>query len=454
MESPQNPDALQHGMVGKIADYIEHSRGKSSSALARDAALMCIFDLLGAAAVGIGDIGPRAIRDVIPAIYGDGTNPVWFTGKGSSLIGAAWANSAAAAALDLDDGNRFARGHLGAAIIPVAFAVAHETGATLEDVITAIVIGYEVGISVGAAKTSYGSSGTWTPYGVVATAAALRGTPRGVIEHALAIAGESAPSQAFASAPIPRIPAPEGSAVKEGIPWSVVTGLTALYLAEAGHTGPRNILESQRHYQFPADQVLGEIPHICATYFKPYACCRHIHAPLIALERLLAEHDIVPGGIDGIDVEIHSAGLRISNRPAPENIVDIQYSIPYCLALVSLYGRESLLPLTADALGRADVLALAGKVTLSLSPALDAVYPQDILACVTIRVGDQHFSSGPTAPEGEPLMSWDALEEKFKTATRFVATPSRIEEMLGAIRSLRSGDAAPLEHVLANLRLV
>jgi 2-methylcitrate dehydratase PrpD len=453
MQTQQNLASFQEGAVGQIASYIDKVRGRPSAELTREAALKCIFDLVAAAAAGIDDVGPIAIRRTLPAIFGNGINPVWFTGKGSSVIGAAWANSSAAAALDLDDGNRFARGHPGAAIIPAAFAVGSDVGATFDEIITAIVIGYEVAVTVGTARTSYGSSGTWTPYGVVATAAALRGTPYSEIEHALAIAGESAPNQAFAGGPAPRIPVPEGAAVKEGIPWSVVTGLTALYLAESGHTGPRNILDSGRHYQFPEHLSLGTADHICGTYFKPYACCRHIHAPLAALEHLIRQHDIVGQEIDSIEVEIHSAGLRISNRPDPENLIDVQYSIPYCLALVSLYGSGSLLPVTAEALGRTDVRALASKVKLSLSPEFDAVYPTDILARVAITSMGKRVVSGPTAPEGEPLMSWRQLEEKFRIATELVASPVQANLIIDAVAAMRSGNVVPVCNCLSKLKL-
>lgn len=131
---------------------------------------------------------------------------------------------------------------------------------------------------------------------MVATAPALRGTAADVVEHALAIAGESAPNQLFASAAA-QVPPPEGSDVKEGIPWSVVTGLMALGLAEGGHTGPRNILDSSSHYRFADDLNLGDELHICRTYLKLYACCRHVHAPLDALLALMAEH-----GITGADI--------------------------------------------------------------------------------------------------------------------------------------------------------
>ena len=435
--------------VGRLASYIEEHRGGRCDEAVRDAALKCVFDLVGSAAAGFDDAGPAATRSAACELYGTGEVPIWFSGRRSTAVGAGWANGSAAAAMDLDDGNRWARGHPGAAIVPAAFAVGQEVGAGLEDILTAIVIGYEVGVTVGSARTTYGSSGTWTPYGVVAAAAALRDTPRPQIEHALAIAGESAPNQAFASAPAPRDPHPEGAAVKEGIPWGVVTGLTAVRLAEAGHTGPRNILDSGPHYRFPDGVAPGGDPHILRTYFKPYACCRHIHAPLAALLDLMSRNGIDGRGIETMAVDIHAAGLRISNKADPENSVDVQYSIPYVLALAALHGPETLMPVTAEALGMPEVVDLARRVSLSLDETFDAVYPETIVARVTIVSGGRRYVSEPTPPAGEPLMSWDELEQKFDLVTRKAMTEAQRRRMSDAVGALRAGMMEPLLECLA-----
>jgi 2-methylcitrate dehydratase PrpD len=166
-----------------------------------------------------------------------------------------------------------------------------------------------------------------------------------------------------------------GSDVKEGIPWSVVTGLVALGLAEAGHTGPRNILDSALHYRFPDELSLGSSPHICNAYFKLFACCRHVHAPLDALLHLVDQHGIDPNSIDAIEVETYGGALRLPNKSDPTHLVDVQYSIPYCLALAAIVGPQALLALTAEALGHDDVTALARRVILSLDLALDARFP-------------------------------------------------------------------------------
>lgn len=386
-------------------------------------------------------------------LLGSGDIPIWFTGTSGSAVAAAWANSVAASTLDLDDGNRVARGHPGAAVIPAAFAAAAETGSGLEDILTAIVIGYEVGITIAAARTTYGSSGTWAPYAVVATVAALRGTPLAMLEHALAIAGESAPNQLFSSAPPFSLPTPEGSDIKEGIPWAVVTGIFALELAEAGFTGPRNVLDSALHYKFSDLRLMGEASHISSSYFKLYACCRHIHPPLDAFLHLVDQHSIDARDIEKIEVEAYSGALRITNKTHPSSLVDVQYSIPYCLALAAVEGRDALLPLAADALSHDGLSDLACKVSLSLDVTLDAKFPSQTLARVTVVSKGQRFTSDVTAPRGEagdPL-TWKELEDKFIAVTRGILSKTQQGKVVSAVETLRAvDDLGPLFNCLAD----
>jgi len=443
-----------HTMVEKICSYVDSARQRQASTAATNAALRCLLDLVGAAIAGLRETGVAAVRDTGRATMGEGRAPIWFTGQRSSLLAAAWANSAAAAALDLDDGHRLARGHPGAAVIPTALAVANEIGAPVDALLRSIVIGYEVGVSIGAARLTYGNTGTWSAYAVVATAAALRGTSRDVLAHALAIAGESAPNQLFYSAPS-QTPSPEGSDVKEGIPWSVVTGLAALALAEAGHTGPRNVLDSTLHYQFAKDFEPGLACHIESVYFKLYACCRHVHAPLDAMLTLLDRHPVRPHEIEAIEVQTYSGALRISNSYRPLNLTEIQYSIPYCLGLVATRGPQALLPLTVDALGDQQAMAVAAKVKLTFDEELDQRFPAETLARVVIFSSGTRYVSEVTAPRGEATspLSDEALERKFIAVTGVTLTSLQQQRLLSAFGRLREGDLNPLYMSLEGLTL-
>ncbi|WP_092166590.1 MmgE/PrpD family protein [Bosea sp. OK403] len=439
----------------QLAGYVATASRQPLTDELREAACRSVLDLVTAAAAGIAAPGPRAVRQVARMTMAGGALPVWFSGQTAGLAAVVWCNAAAAAALDLDDGHRLARGHPGAAVIPAAFAAAQEMDATTEDLLQAIVIGYEVGVAVGAARHFYANTGMWSGYGVVAALGSLRRTPPEQLAHAFAIAGMSAPNQLHAGAG-PAFRAQEGSDVKEGIPWSSLTAVNALLLAEAGHTGPLGLLDNEEHFRLDGlAGGLGGQGYVARNYMKFHACCRHVHAPVEALLGLLAQHHIDPQAIEGIEVATYSGALRLANRPRPQGFTDIQFSIPYCLGLVAIDGPDALLPLAEAALDRSDIVALAEKISLRLAPELDARFPTETLSRVTIRVGGREFVSPVTAPRGEASAppSWLDLEEKLRKASRFVATPAQQEQLLAASSRLRAGDHAPLLDAFATIRL-
>jgi len=440
--------------VRKLAAYVVAARQQALAPEARQAACRCILDLIAAAAAGIDAPGPRAVRKTAVAVIADGDHPVWFTGTRTGLAGAAWCNSAAAAALDLDDGNRLARGHPGAAVIPAAIAAAQAVGASTEALLQAIVVGYEVGVTVGASRRFYANTGMWSCYGVVAAVGFLRGTPLEQLAHAFAIAGMSAPNQLHVGAG-PMQVFPVGSDVKEGIPWSTLTAINAVLLAEAGSTGPLNVLDGEAHYSSDDFANLGSRLHICGTYFKFQSCCRHVHAPVDALCGLIDRYGLDPRKINAVEVRSYSGALRLANPPEPVNFVDIQFSIPYCLGLAALQGPEALLPLTDDALGREDASAFARKVTLVLDPDLERAFPAQTLTRVVLSCGGKLYESPVTAPRGEASAppTWDELEEKLRSACRFVARAETLSALIAAIRRLPDGEHQPLMRALADLRL-
>ncbi|MFW8614895.1 MULTISPECIES: MmgE/PrpD family protein [Mesorhizobium] len=63
---------------------------------------------------------------------------MWLIDEHSSVVGAAMANSAAARALDIDEGHRGAEGHAGAGVIPAAWE-----WASTSETMAAIALGYK-----------------------------------------------------------------------------------------------------------------------------------------------------------------------------------------------------------------------------------------------------------------------------------------------------------------------
>ena len=221
-------------------------------------------------------------------------------------------------------------------------------------------------------------------------------------------------------------------------------------------SGPLDLLDHADHCDSHAMiGRLGADPYIGKTYHKLYSCCRHIHAPVDALRALIERHALAPDQIEAVAVHTYRGALRLANRTEPANLVDVQYSIPYCLGLAAILGPSALLPLSKDVLFRDDVAQFARKVTLHLDPELDERFPAETLTRVVVRSGHQHHESAITAPRGEATdpLSWQELEEKFLTASRHVATQDQRAEILEAARQLRDGDIAPLMACLSQMTL-
>jgi 2-methylcitrate dehydratase PrpD len=166
---------------------------------------------------------------------------------------------------------------------------------------------------------------------------------------------------------------------------------------------------------------------------------------------VIHRHHIDVKDIDAVEVESTSGAMRISNRARPENLIDAQYSVPYCLAIAAMLGPGALLPMTEKVLENEALAELAGKVELSISPEFDAVFPAQTLARVTVTSRGQRFVSPVTSPRGEASdpLSWAELEAKFRTATRMLATDIQQDRILGSLGELRSGSLAALKACLA-----
>ncbi len=214
---------------------------------AYDAAKKCILDLVAASAAGSRSTAAMAVLDMSERLFSSGRSDVWFSVKTFNAPGAAYVNSTFASALDLDDGHREAMGHPGASIIPAALAVAQETNASGRELLAAIVIGYEVAVRVAAARDHAAqdtlATGRWCAYGAAAAGGWLRHMPPKKLAEAFAVAGVHAPG--LSAAGYSQI---MGNSAKEGIPWATLTGLSALWLADKGFTGPTDILDHADYY--------------------------------------------------------------------------------------------------------------------------------------------------------------------------------------------------------------
>ena len=114
--------------------------------------------------------------------------------QNSTPEAAAFINGSAGTFLEMDEGNRFSRGHPAIHVIPAALALSQERQADAAQFMAAVVVGYEVGSRFGAASQLRGAMhphGTWGTLGAAAACAHQSHLPRnltavigGSAEHA------------------------------------------------------------------------------------------------------------------------------------------------------------------------------------------------------------------------------------------------------------------------------
>lgn len=442
-----------------LAEYLANYPSAALPPDLRLSAACCILDAVTAEVVGCDLPSVRAAREVARHEFGTGRAPVWFTGECLGVTAAAFCNAASVSALDFDDGHRAARGHPGAAVIPVALSVASAIGAPADDLLTAVALGYEIGIRIAVAQNPQAiksrQSGRWTGYAAAATAGRLYRTDPPALANAFAVAGVLAPNQeANGSSGYADL---TGNDVKEGIPWSVVTGLTALRLAEREFTGPQDLLDHTSHFDQPGIIAgLSDPAEISRVYFKPYSCCRYIHPALDAFAALSEGADIRPEQIASIEVQTFHWALRLGNSVSPRTLAEIQYSLPYCMAIAVVDGPAALAPISDAQLGRPDLLEFARKVRISVNRKIDGLFPAETLAQLCLQTIDgRSITSEVTSPRGDKLrpVTWEDLVEKFCAATRGKLSPEAQNIILQALQALKTGDAAPFLQCL-RMRLI
>ncbi|ROO86251.1 2-methylcitrate dehydratase PrpD [Actinocorallia herbida] len=338
----------------------------------------------------------RIAADFASAAYGGSASTCLYDGRKVSAPGAAWANGTLMNALDFDDGHPLAKGHPGAVVIPAALAVAEHVGADLTELVTAVVVGYEVGVRAAVQQHDrwplFHSTGTWGTVAAAAAAARLLGLDAARTDSALGLAEYHSPTDLIMRA----VAAP--SMAKDAMGWGAQAGVAAALLAAEGFTAHRSEFLEGR-----AEDGLGSRWEILDVYVKPFPCCRWAHPALAAARSLLTGLG-VPGlraeDVARIEVRTFEAAAGLS-RGVPRTSEEAQFNLPWPIACMLATGGFGLADVTTG-LGDPDVAALMSRVEIVVDPALTARFPHVRRSEVTVTLTDgRTVASGETAAAGD-----------------------------------------------------
>ncbi|MFC9760351.1 MmgE/PrpD family protein [Rhodococcus jostii] len=396
----------------------------------------------------------RAVLELTRTAHAPGRSHVAATGDQMSAADAAFVNATYGHGFEYDDAHRASSSHPGSTVVSAALAVGEELDATMREVITGIVAGYEAYTRIGnlaapeLLERGFHPHGLLSNFGAAAVAAKMRGFDVETTVHALAIAlSHASGTTEYTSS---------GGSIKRvhsGI--GTRNGIRAAEMAAAGITGPTTFLTGGKG--FYRTFVGRPIAHDAAATFgpdntfeitriwiKPYCCCGINHAYIDGARQLsarAADIDSVLLGIQtGGDVVI---GNKNANAYAPKIIEHLQYSLPFQFALSALGKGNGFSTHHAYLAGRldigpgSDIAALAQKVKIEVTPELDTAYPGRWVGDITVTYTDgttEHlFIDNPTGTAENP-MSQDDLDAKFRDVTSASLGTARGNTLLHAIQ--------------------
>jgi 2-methylcitrate dehydratase PrpD len=377
------------------------------------------------------------------------------SGRRATLRAAALINGAAAHAVEFDDIWRDAVYHPGAPVIAAALATAQTRGASGEQFLRGVVVGYEISTRIGDAVMPshyryWHTTGTVGCFGAAAAAATLLGCDREQVMNALGTVGTFAAGlqQAFRS---------EAMSKPMHAAHAAEAGVLAAMAASRGVTGVHDILEGEVGFGAAmsvapdwsrATRGLGTDYHITRITFKNHGCCGHTFPAIDAVQALKDKHGIDHRNVRAIRIATYQGGLDVVANYDPEGDYQAKFSLPYVVAHALVYGPVRLDAYGPEKLANPALRDLMKKTVLTADAELSQAFPRRRAARVEIELADGrklgHFQETRKGDPELPLSDGEVNDKFLELAVPVVGEPAA-RELLDALWRLERLPAVELE---------
>lgn len=408
----------------------------SIPAAASERATHCLVDAVGCAMFGgrfpwsriaLAQTSLDSRRMPLPVASGDRPGDI----REAALV---WGTCAHA--FELDSLCRPSAGvHPGATVALPALAMAYALGASGRDLLRAIVAGCEVMFRIGIStlhspeRRGFHAPGLNGPFGAAVACGVLLGFSRDQFINALGIAGS------LGSGLLAFNRAERGGMVKRlHMGRAAEGGVLAAQLAAAGFDGPDTVLDGTFGFlQAVADENdpslltagLGTDWASASLCLKLFPIHITAHAPAYLLRTLMEQRGFRGDDIAALRMGASEKVLSHHTGRAPRDVMQAQYSVPYCTAIAAYRDLADPRTLTEDVLTDARIRTLAGRIVLE--PKRDGnAKGWGVDMTITLHDGrsfDQAIGDFPGCP-AIPF-SVGQLQQKFRSLTADSGAPSQ-----------------------------
>lgn len=335
--------------------------------------------------------------------------------------------------------------------IAAVLAVAEPEMATGEEIITAIVLAYEIQCRLCDAASIRARGWDHVTYGAfsasLAAAKLLQLNPEET-EHAMALAAVA--NVTMRQTRVGELSHWKGCAFANASRNAVF----AARLAFHGMTGPSHIVEGEMGFQkqvsgpfdLPAFGGEGDGFMINRTSIKFWPAEYHSQSAIDAALQLRGEIGDIEN-IDSIDIETFNAAVDIiggeEEKWFPKSRETADHSLPYCVAVALMDGQVDQEQFDDKHLQDSRISQLIQKIRIHRNSELDKLYPEGIPNLLKIKTKDgKEFSKQVTYPRGHAKnpMTDEEVTDKFTRMASRVLSPAQIEFLLDQLWHLEELD--------------
>lgn len=425
--------------IEQLARFVAETQWEDIPEAVQRHAIQVLLDTLGVILAGSEQPEVARLRQQLVTSNGVGATvlaPGWPT---SDPRTAALLNGIAGRSIELCEGHRYVSCQAAIQIVPAVLAVGEACNATGREVLTALILGYDTAVRVGACLTSRAlahQNGQAPMIGAIAAASRLRGLNASQTSRAIRIGATLVLTPSYTNA----VAGATVLNVAGGM--SGFAGTLAPELALAGFEAQDRAIEEAFSQLvgdgFQPDSMLDEIGQrweISRNYFRLRACCNPTYAALDALEDALADLHPAPDDIERIDVATYGFASVMQN-PAPLNTFAARYSLPHAAAAIVVRGEAGYGAFTESVVRDPTIAALRHRVQIREDAQLTAMLPHLKPARVTVTLKDgRQCTKTCDSAQGDFQRPYpaSALREKFRQLAGLVLTEAGMTAVETAI---------------------
>jgi 2-methylcitrate dehydratase PrpD len=227
-------------------------------------------------------------------------------------------------------------------------------------------------------------------------------------------------------------------------------------MAGKGFNGPSDIFEGkdgllhaysfQDHYDGGIiTKDLGERWEFTTSSIKVYPCCRYSGGHTDACLEIVEKYHPKADDIEKIRIRSSKYTMRLlaeERKWNPQNIVDLQFSMPFQAAVAFVSGKVTVDEFDMKHLQNPVVKRLIASATVVEDPEFERRYPDQYSSAVTITMKDgAEYTAVVDNPKGDkrnPVSHAD-VENKFRyLANRVYSDKSVAERIVGYVNDLEN----------------